>query len=47
MDNGLLLLLTAIVMAVGLAGTVLPVIPGLGLIWLAGVGYGLVTGFGR
>lgn len=47
MENGLLLLLTAIVMAVGLTGTVLPVIPGLGLIWLAGVGYGLVTGLGR
>jgi uncharacterized protein YqgC (DUF456 family) len=33
-------------MAVGLLGTVLPVLPGLALIWGAGLVYGLVDGFG-
>lgn len=39
-------LLTALVMALGVAGTVLPVLPGLGLILLAAVGYGIAAGFG-
>lgn len=39
-------LLTAFVMALGVAGTVLPVLPGLGLILVAGVVYGIVVGFG-
>ncbi len=39
-------LLVAVVMAVGLIGTVLPFLPGLGLIWLAAVAYGITTGFG-
>ena len=39
-------LLVAVAMAVGLAGTVVPVVPGLGLVWLAGLAYGLAEGFG-
>ena len=38
--------LVAAVMAVGLIGTVVPVLPGLLLIWGAGLGYGLAAGFG-
>jgi uncharacterized protein len=34
-------------MAVGLIGTVVPVVPGLGLVWLVGLVYGLVEGFGN
>lgn len=39
-------LLTAFIMALGVAGTVLPVLPGLGLILAAGLLYGVFTGFG-
>ena len=39
-------LLVALVMAVGLVGTVVPLVPGLGLVWLAALGYGLAEGFG-
>ena len=45
MSDAVTLAVVAVVMALGLAGTVLPFIPGLGLIWLAGFVYGLVTGF--
>lgn len=38
--------LVAIVMLIGLAGTVVPVLPGLALVWVAGLAYGLVAGFG-
>lgn len=46
MEDGLLFALTAAVMAVGLAGVIVPLIPGLGLIWLAALAYGLVIGLG-
>lgn len=36
----------AVAMAVGLAGTLLPFLPGLVLIWAAGLVYGLSAGFG-
>lgn len=36
----------AVVMLLGLVGTVVPVVPGLVVIWLAAVVYGLVAGFG-
>lgn len=36
-----LIVLTGLVMLVGLAGAVLPVLPGAWLIWLAALGYGL------
>ena len=38
--------LVAIGMAVGLIGTVVPVLPGLLLIWIAGLVYGFAAGFG-
>jgi uncharacterized protein YqgC (DUF456 family) len=37
----------AIVMAIGLVGTVVPFIPGLPLIWIGAFGYGLAEDFGR
>ena len=39
-------ILVAIAMVVGLIGTVVPVLPGVLLIWVAGLGYGLIEGFG-
>lgn len=38
--------LTAAVMVVGLVGTVIPVWPGLAVVWVAGLVYGIVAGFG-
>lgn len=38
--------LVGLVMAVGILGTVLPILPGLVLIWGAALVYGLVEGFG-
>ena len=46
MDNTALLIVVAAAMAVGVAGTVVPFVPGLGLVWLAALGYGLAAGFG-
>lgn len=37
--------LTIIVMAAGLFGTLIPFVPGLFIIWLAALGYGIVAGF--
>ncbi len=37
--------LTLLVMLVGLAGLVIPIFPGLLVIWLAALGYGLAVGF--
>lgn len=39
-------ILTGGAMLLGLVGTVVPVWPGLGVVWLAGLVYGLVGGFG-
>jgi uncharacterized protein YqgC (DUF456 family) len=38
-------LVVGLTMLVGVAGTFLPVLPGLFLIWAAGIGYGFVVGF--
>ena len=38
--------LVGLAIAVGVAGTLLPFVPGLGLIWVAAVIYGLAEGFG-
>lgn len=38
--------LVAVAMAVGLIGTVVPVMPGLLLMWGAGLVYGIIEGFG-
>ncbi len=39
--------LALLVMLVGLFGLVVPVFPGIVVIWLAALGYGLAAGFGR
>ena len=45
MSDGWLALLTGATMAIGVLGTLLPVVPGVGLVWLAALGWGVVTGF--
>lgn len=37
--------ITLIIMAVGLVGLIVPIFPGITVIWLAALGYGVVTGF--
>ena len=39
-------ILVGVVMVVGLAGTIVPVLPGLTVLWAAALVYGLVVGFG-
>ncbi len=46
MSKTLVTVLTAVVMLLGLAGVVLPALPGLALIWLAALGYGPLAGWG-
>jgi uncharacterized protein len=46
MDAGVVVLV-GLAMAVGLIGTLLPLLPGLPIIWAAALVYGLVDGFGR
>lgn len=43
---GLVTFLVALAMVAGLIGTVLPLIPGIPIIWAAALVYGLVEGFG-
>ena len=45
-DSAALVPLLAVVMAVGAVGTIVPLLPGLALVWGAGLVYGLVEGFG-
>ncbi len=45
-DTAVLTLLVAAVMAIGLIGTLLPLVPGLALVWCAALVYGLFEGFG-
>jgi uncharacterized protein YqgC (DUF456 family) len=45
MADWLLLILTVFIMLVGLAGVILPLLPGIELIWLAALGYGILHGF--
>jgi uncharacterized protein YqgC (DUF456 family) len=40
-----ILAITLLVMIVGLFGLIVPIFPGIIVIWLAALGYGLVTGF--
>jgi len=37
--------ITLIIMAVGLFGLIVPIFPGITVIWLAALGYGVITGF--
>ncbi len=46
MSKTLVTVLAAVVMLLGLAGVVLPALPGLALIWLAALGYALLAGWG-
>ncbi|MGH2751101.1 MAG: DUF456 family protein [Actinomycetota bacterium] len=46
MDIGVVVLV-ALAMAVGLVGTLLPLLPGLPIIWAAALAYGLIEGFER
>jgi uncharacterized protein len=46
MEDSNLVPLLALVMAVGAIGTIVPLLPGLALIWGAGLVYGLAEGFG-
>ncbi|HEY4722209.1 MAG TPA: DUF456 domain-containing protein, partial [Anaerolineae bacterium] len=41
----LIIAATLLVMLAGLAGTVLPALPGLTLMWIGALGYGLFVGF--
>lgn len=41
-----LLVLVQVLMLVGLFGTLIPFFPGLLIIWLAALGYGMIAGFG-
>jgi uncharacterized protein YqgC (DUF456 family) len=45
-NSTVLVVVIALAMAVGVVGTVVPFVPGLGLVWLAALLYGLVEGFG-
>jgi uncharacterized protein len=45
-DSAALVPIVAVVMAVGAIGTIVPLLPGLALVWAAGLVYGLVEGFG-
>lgn len=46
MDSSVVVAIVAVAMAVGIAGTVVPLVPGLGLVAAAALGYGIVEGFG-
>jgi uncharacterized protein YqgC (DUF456 family) len=46
MSDTLIQVLAGLVMLIGLAGVVLPVLPGLALIWAGALGYGLLAGWG-
>jgi uncharacterized protein len=43
----MVVVLVGVAMAVGVVGTVVPLVPGLALVWGAALAYGLVEGFGR
>jgi uncharacterized protein YqgC (DUF456 family) len=46
LSDTVLVVLVAVAMAVGVVGTVVPLVPGLGLVWLAALVYGVAEGFG-
>ncbi len=43
--SALVITIASVIMAVGLFGLIIPIFPGITVIWLAILGYGLVTGF--
>ena len=46
MNDLALALLTGAVMAIGILGTLIPIVPGIGLIWFAAIAWGVFAGFG-
>ena len=46
MDSGVVIALVGLAMVVGVVGTVVPLVPGIGLIAAAAIVYGVVEGFG-
>ena len=46
MDSRTVVTLAGIAMSIGLVGTVVPIVPGLALVWAGALGYGLAEGFG-
>ena len=46
MTDGLIFGITLVIMLVGLFGLIVPIFPGTVIIWLATLGYGIITGFG-
>lgn len=46
MSDEILYTLTSAVIVVGVVGTIIPLLPGLLLIWLAALSWGVLTGFG-
>ena len=45
-DSSVVVALVAVAMAIGIAGTVVPLVPGLGLVAAAALAYGILEGFG-
>ncbi len=45
MNETLLVIGTLVIMLIGVVGAFLPIIPDVAIIWLAGLGYGLIHGF--
>src|SRR3954452_18892741 len=46
MDGTTTTVLAAVIMVAGLVGTIVPILPGLGLVWFGALFYGLGAGFG-
>lgn len=46
MSEPVLFVLTAAVIVIGIVGTVVPLLPGLALVWVAALAWGLITSFG-
>lgn len=47
MTENLIFGLTLVIMLIGLFGLMVPIFPGTVVMWLAALGYGLISGFGR
>lgn len=45
MSEAWLALLTGAAMAIGVLGTLIPIVPGVGLVWIAALAWGALTGF--
>ncbi|MDH3249561.1 MAG: DUF456 family protein [Acidimicrobiia bacterium] len=46
MNDPVLFVLTAGVIVIGVVGTIVPLLPGLALVWLAALAWGMLTSFG-